>query len=123
MVETLQTIMNGPDRNKQIEASVILSGITDYKFIICLIIYQKVFSITARLSDLLQTESVDLGNAATVIKATMDSFEKMTFVVSSLKYNVYALSNHYLQSIIIVYAFLHKSGIILGDYNTSYPYY
>ena len=66
VVETLQTIMNGPDRNRQIEASGILSGITDYKFIICLIIY-KVFSITACLADLLQTESVDLGNADTVI--------------------------------------------------------
>ena len=75
MVETLQTIMNGQDRNRAIKASGIFFGFTDFKFIISLIIY-KVFSITACLSDLFQTESVHLGNAATVIPATVDSLKK-----------------------------------------------
>ena len=39
--------------------------------------YKKVFGITARLSDLLQAKSIDLGNAAIVIQAVIDSFEKM----------------------------------------------
>jgi hypothetical protein len=77
VVATLKSIKEGTDRPRAIEATGIFHGITNFKFIICLVVYKKVFGVTARLSDLLQAKSIDLGNAAVAIQAVMDSFEKM----------------------------------------------
>ena len=45
-----------------IEANGILSGITAFNFVICLVTYNNVFHVTAKLSDKLQAESLDLGS-------------------------------------------------------------
>ena len=59
MIETIQRIADGADRYRAIEANGILSGITAFNFVIC---YNNVFHVTAKLSDKLQAESLDLGS-------------------------------------------------------------
>ena len=39
--------------------------------------YKKIFGISAHLSDLLQAKSIEIGSAVTVIKAVIESFEKL----------------------------------------------
>ena len=59
---------------EQIEkATGILYGITELKFVVCLVVY-KIFGISARLSDLLQAKSIEIGSAVTVIKVLSAEF-------------------------------------------------
>ena len=39
--------------------------------------YKKVFGISAQLSDVLQSRSLDIGNAATLVLATIDRFQAL----------------------------------------------
>ena len=39
--------------------------------------YKKIFGISARLSDLLQAKSIEIGSAVTVIEAVIETFEKL----------------------------------------------
>ncbi len=77
VLETLQGISDGADRSSAIEARGIHSGLKDLHFVVCLTIYKRVFSITARLSDVLQAESLYIGSATHIFQATIDTFEKM----------------------------------------------
>ena len=73
----LQKIKEGTDRERAIEATGILYGITELKFVVCLVVYKKIFGISARLSDLLQAKSIEIGSAVTVIEAVIETFEKL----------------------------------------------
>ena len=77
VLETLETIIDGNDRERAVEASGILNGLHSFSFVVSLVIFKKVFGITAQLSDALQSESLDIGHAANLVLATIDTFEDM----------------------------------------------
>lgn len=52
--------MDGTDTSHRMEASGILAGVKRFQFIVGLVVYKKIFSITANLSELLQAESLDM---------------------------------------------------------------
>ena len=62
-------IINTDWSTKSIEATGIKGGL---KFILSLVIYNKVFTVSAKLSDILQAESSDLASAVSLIQATID---------------------------------------------------
>ena len=56
---------------KAIEAKGILPGLKSFEFVVSLVVYKKVMSMSSKLSDVLQKESLDLGSAASLIQATI----------------------------------------------------
>ena len=46
-------------------------------FVVSLTVYKKVLGITSKLSDVLQKESLDYGSAASLIQASIETFESM----------------------------------------------
>ena len=62
-------IINTDWSTKSTEATRIKGGL---KFILSLVIYNKVFTVSAKLSDILQAESSDLASAVSVIQATIE---------------------------------------------------
>ena len=77
VLKTLEDTIDGRDRDRAIEARGILSGIKSFNFIVALVVYKKIFSISAKLSDVLQSQSLDLATAADLIQATIDTFKKL----------------------------------------------
>ena len=77
LLETLEDTADGTDRMKAIEATGILAGLKSYDFVVSLTVYKKVLGITSKLSDVLQKESLDYGSAASLIQATIETFESM----------------------------------------------
>lgn len=71
VLETLEHVVNGDDRERAIEGRGILNGIKSFSFIVSLTVYKKVFGISAQLSDVLQSRSLDIGNAATLVLAML----------------------------------------------------
>ena len=74
LLQTLQNIVDETHTPRSIEASGILAGVKRFQFIISIVVYKKVFSITANLSEMLQAESLDYGSAASLIKAAIATF-------------------------------------------------
>ena len=68
-----KTLQDTIDRDRAIEARGILSGIKSFNFLVALVVY-KIFSI---LSDVLQSQSLDLATAADLIQATIDTFKEL----------------------------------------------
>ena len=77
VLETLEHVVNGDDRERAIEGHGILNGNKSFSFIVSLTVYKKVFGISAQLSDVLQSRSLDIGNAATLVLATIDRFQAL----------------------------------------------
>ena len=77
ILETLKETVNGSDRNRTVEASGILSGVKTFRFVVSLTIFKKVMGISANLSDSLQKDSLDLGSVASLIQATIDTFDSL----------------------------------------------
>ncbi len=77
ILETLQNIVDGTDSHRAIEASGILAGIRCFRFVICLVVYKKLFGVTANLSEIFHAESLDYSSAASIIQATIDTFSTM----------------------------------------------
>lgn len=64
VVVALQSIMDGDDKAKAIEASGIFLQIHSFKFLMTLIIFWRVLFCTKRLSDHLQSKQMDISKAA-----------------------------------------------------------
>ena len=77
VIKTLEDIAEGNNRDRAIEARGILSGVRSFTFVVALVIYKKIFSVSANLSDLLQSQSIDLSSASYLIQSTIDNFRQL----------------------------------------------
>ena len=69
-------IVNGSDGAKASEARVQLLQMKSFRFILCLVIFDRVLSCTKSLSDALQSTQLDLAKAADLISATIEIMEE-----------------------------------------------
>ena len=72
-IATLKEISDGPDRAKAVEACGLLLQISKFKFLLTLIIFDKVLTYTKSLSDCLQGTQVNLGKAGDLVTATVST--------------------------------------------------
>ena len=70
LLSTLEEISEGSDRLKAVEAQGLLLQVKDFKFLISLIIFDRILTCTKSLSDSLQSMQIDLGKAADLVMAT-----------------------------------------------------
>ena len=70
LLTTLEEISEGPDRLKAVEAQGLLLQVKDFKFLVSLIIFDRILTCTKSLSDSLQNSQIDLGKAADLVLAT-----------------------------------------------------
>ena len=79
LLETLEDIAtgHGSDHSKAIEATGLLHKFKNFKFLLCLIVSDKIFSHTRCLSEQLQSINMDLAKAAELVVATMDSLQDL----------------------------------------------
>ena len=73
ILATLQTIVDGDDRTKAIEATGILSQVRSFKFLIALVLFWRILFCTKSLSDQLQGISINMAKAADLVNATLDT--------------------------------------------------
>ena len=60
--------MEGDDREKAVEANGLYIQVKRFEFLLCLHTFQKLFGITAKLSDVLQAEKLDFAGATGYIE-------------------------------------------------------
>ena len=72
---TLQLIDNGDNRDRAVEARGLLLQVKSFSFILCLLTFDKLFSMTNSLSVTLQQTGLDLSAALALINATVESLE------------------------------------------------
>ena len=70
IIATLKHITGDTDKAKAIEAAALLHQIHSFKFLACLIIFQRVMNITKSLSDQLQSRTADSVYAAGLVSST-----------------------------------------------------
>ena len=70
ILATLNHIIEGNDREKAVEANGLYLQVNCFQFLLCLYTFLKLFSITAKLSDVLQAEKLDFAGAAGYIEAS-----------------------------------------------------
>ena len=75
VLKTLEDVSNGSDCDRAIEAVRILHGVKSFNFVVALVIFKKIFSVSANLSDVLQSESIHLAAASFLIQSTIDTFK------------------------------------------------
>ena len=75
MLSTLEKTVEGYDRSKAIEASGLLTQIKSFQFLLCLLLFKKIFYVTAKPSDVLQAEKLDFAATATFIEATINTLK------------------------------------------------
>ena len=74
-MSTLQKISNGTDRAKAIEAAGLLAQVNSFKFLLSLIVFDRVLTCTKSLSDCLQNTQLHLAKAADLVAATISTLE------------------------------------------------
>ena len=67
---TLEELSEGSDSHRAIGARGLLFQVKNFEFILSLVLFERIFSITSKLSDLLQAEKLNYAAAATCISAT-----------------------------------------------------
>lgn len=77
ILETLGEIAEDSDGIKSTQANGLRLQVKSFKFILCLIIFDKVLSITKGLSDVLQSTSLDLAKAADLVAGTIETLEDL----------------------------------------------
>ena len=80
IIATLKHIIDG-DRVKAVEANGLYFQVNRFQFLLCLYTFQKLFSITAKLSDVLQAEKLDFAAAAAYIQATLGTLKGLRSAV------------------------------------------
>ena len=70
IIASLEHIIDDTDKAKAVEAAGLLHQVHSFKFLACLIIFQRVMNITKALSDQLQSQTTDLVHAAGLISST-----------------------------------------------------
>ena len=76
VLATLSVIANGNDGVKAAEARGHLLQVQSFRFILCLVIFDRVLSCTKGLSDALQSTQLDLAKAADLVSATIEIVEE-----------------------------------------------
>ena len=77
ILATLEDIAEDSDGMKATQATGLMLQIKSFKFLLCLIIFDKVLSITKGLSDVLQSTSLDLAKAADLVLGTIETLEDL----------------------------------------------
>jgi hypothetical protein len=77
ILATLDSVAEGSDKVKAIEATGLLHQIHSLKFISCLIILHRIMGITKSLSDQLQSREIDLALAANLVNSTSDTLKTL----------------------------------------------
>ena len=77
ILATLDSIAEGNDKPKAIEATGLLHQIHSFKFISCLVIFLRIMGITKSLSDQLQSREIDLASAAHLVISTSDTLKTL----------------------------------------------
>lgn len=60
MIATLEEVSAGQDRKKAIEANGIILQVKEFKFLLLLVIFDRLLSCTKSLSDQLQSKTIDM---------------------------------------------------------------
>ena len=75
IINTLEELSDGSD-SRAIEARGLLFQVKKFQFLLSLVLFERIFSITAKVSDLLQTEHLNYAAAAAAcIRATRRPFK------------------------------------------------
>ena len=72
---SLQTIMDGNDKVKAVEASGIYMQIHSFKFLTTLVLFLRILSCTKGLSDKLQCSHINMAKAAELVTATTETLQ------------------------------------------------
>lgn len=75
IIATLDCVAEDSDRSKAVEAIGLLHQVSSFKFLSSLIIFQRIMSITKSLSDQLQSQTIDMSNAASLVLSTIATLE------------------------------------------------
>ena len=76
VLATLAKIAEDNDGAKAVEATGLLLQVKSFRFILSLVIFDRLLSITKSLSDALQSTSFDLAKATDLVLATMETMEE-----------------------------------------------
>lgn len=77
ILATLESIADGNDKLKSIEATGLLHQIHCFKFISCLVIFWQIMGFTKSLSDQLQSEDIDFAMSADLVTSTVDTLKSL----------------------------------------------
>ena len=72
LLATLEVITDWEDREKAVQANGILLQVRNFRFLLLLVIFDRILSFTKGLSDELQSKSIDMAKAADLVGATVD---------------------------------------------------
>ena len=75
VLSTLDEVSEGVDRTKAVEATGLLLQIKSFKFLLLLIMFDRILTCTKSLSDYLQHAEVNLAKAADLVSATVSTLE------------------------------------------------
>jgi hypothetical protein len=70
IIQTLEDLSDGSDSQRAVGARGLLFQVKNFEFLLQLVFFEKIFSITSKLSDLLQAKKLNYAAAATCISAT-----------------------------------------------------
>ena len=76
LLVTLEDISSGSDRSKAVEARGLLHQVKNFKFLLSLIIFDRVLSCTNSLSEQLQDQKINLSKAADLVLATTETLQE-----------------------------------------------
>lgn len=77
VLSILEVISGGSDRERASEADGLVVQVKSFRFLVCLVLFQKLFAITAKVSDVLQAEELYFAAAACYIEATIDTLTNL----------------------------------------------
>ena len=77
VLSTLEELSDENDSSRAVEARGLLFQVKSFQFLLSLILFEKIFSITAKLSYLLQAESLNYAGAAACITATKKTIQSL----------------------------------------------
>ena len=69
VLATLSIIVDGSDGAKAVEARGLLSQVKSFRFILCLVIFDRVLSCTKSLSDALQSTQLNVAKATDLVSS------------------------------------------------------
>ena len=76
IIDTLEELSEDSD-SRAVEARGLLFQVKKFQFLLSLIMFERIFSITAKLSDLLQAEHLNYAAAAACIRATKETIQSL----------------------------------------------
>ena len=76
VIGTLSAVVSGNNGVKSAEARGLLLQVSSFRFVLCLVVFDRILSCTKSLSDTLQSTQLDLARAADLVSATIDTLEE-----------------------------------------------